>query len=110
VRGTDGDPIWSKALELIAEQVNEGTFLIWFQPTAGLGFTDGVYHIGVASDFAKDWIGARFQSLVSDAVSQVVGDTVPCEIIVSPELSRTLRQEDVNQAANAQRERGCDRR
>ena len=27
-----GDPIWEQALDLIATQVNEGTFRIWFEP------------------------------------------------------------------------------
>jgi chromosomal replication initiator protein len=91
---TDIDPIWGQALEYIAGQVNEGTFRIWFEPTVGLGLKDGVYSIGVASDFAKDWIDHRFRTTISDAVSHVVGETVRCEIVVSPELSRVLFQDE----------------
>lgn len=88
------DPVWEEALKLISQQVNEGTFLIWFKPTVGLGFKDGgVYSVGVASDFAKDWIETRFKSMVADAISQVVGDTVPCQIEVSGELSSSLHDE-----------------
>jgi chromosomal replication initiator protein len=96
--GTDIDPIWREALELISRQVNEGTYRIWFEPTVGLGFTNGVYLIGVASDFARDWIETRFRTMINDAVSQVVGDTVPCEIVVSPELSRSARPEEASPA------------
>jgi chromosomal replication initiator protein len=88
------DPIWREALELISQQVNEGTFRIWFEPTAGLGFKDGVYMVGVASDFAKDWIETRFRTMITDAVSQVVGDTVSCEIVVSSDLSNSLHHEE----------------
>ena len=84
------DPIWGQALEFIGQQVNDGTFRIWFEPTVGLGFSDGVYSIGVASEFAKDWIEQRFQTIINDAVSSVVGEPVRCEIVVSPELSRLL--------------------
>ena len=52
-RETSGDPIWEQALDLISQQVNEGTFRIWFEPTVGLGLHDGVYSVGVASDFAR---------------------------------------------------------
>ncbi len=88
------DPIWGQALEFIAQQVNEGTFRIWFEPTVGLGFSDGVYSIGVASEFAKDWIENRFQDTINEAVTSVVGEPVRCEIVVSPELSRVLFHDD----------------
>ena len=88
------DPIWGEALGLISQQVNEGTFRIWFEPTAGLGLVDDTYSVGVASDFAKDWIDSRFRALISDAVSQVVGNPVRCDIVVSPELSRSMGREE----------------
>lgn len=87
------DPIWREARELISQQVNEGTFRIWFEPTAGLGFKDGVYLVGVASDFAKDWIDTRFRTMIADAVAQAVGEPVPCEVVVSPELSRSMHHD-----------------
>jgi chromosomal replication initiator protein len=84
-----GDPIWEQALRVIADQVNEGTYRIWFEPTVGLGLTNGTYSVGVASDFARDWIDSRFRTLMSDAVSQVVGQPVAFDIVVSPSLSHT---------------------
>jgi chromosomal replication initiator protein len=86
------DPIWEKALEVISQQVNEGTFNIWFAQTAGLGLNDGLYSVGVSSDFAKDWIDSRFRSLICDAVTQVVGTPVDCEIVVVPNLENRLKQ------------------
>ncbi len=85
------DPIWEKALEVISQQVNEGTFNIWFAQTAGLGLNDGLYSVGVSSDFAKDWIDSRFRALISDAVTQVVGSPVECEIVVVPNLENRLK-------------------
>ena len=84
-----GDPIWEQALELIATQVNEGTFRIWFQPTVGLGLVDGTYSVAVASDFARDWIDARFRTVMSDAVTQVVGQPVSFELVVPPALAQS---------------------
>ena len=84
----NADPVWEEALDLISRQVNEGTFRIWFEPTIGLGLADGVYSVGVASDFAKDWIDARFRNLMSDAVTQVLGEPARLDIVVSPTLSR----------------------
>ncbi len=89
----NADPIWEEALEIISHMVNEGTFRIWFEPTIGLGFADGVYSVGVASEFAKDWIDARFRPLVADAVSPVVDQPTNIDIVVSPTLSRAASTE-----------------
>lgn len=96
-----GDPIWEQALQLIAEQVNEGTYRIWFEPTIGLGLVNGAYSVGVASDFARDWIDSRFRVLMSDAVSQVVGQPAGLEIVVSPTLSRAATPDAAPQAEAA---------
>ncbi len=93
VEASYSDPIWERTLELISQQVNEGTFHIWFGQTAGLGLNGGTYSVGVPSDFAKDWIDSRFRTLISEAVSQVVGDPVDCEIVVMPTLDRRLAQD-----------------
>lgn len=84
------DPLWEKALEHISHEVNEGTFRIWFQQTVGLGLVDGKYSVGVPSPFAKDWIESRFLSLIADALYQVLGEEVTCEIVVAPDLSAIL--------------------
>jgi len=88
------DPVWEEALELISRQINEGTFRIWFEPTVGLGLAGGTYSVGVASDFAKDWIDTRFRTLISDAVSQVIGEPVRCDVVVSPALSHTVTHDE----------------
>ena len=85
---TSGDPIWEQALDLISQQVNEGTYRIWFEPTIGLGLQDGTYSVGVASDFARDWIDTRFRTLMADSVAQVLGRSVAFNIVVSPGLAR----------------------
>jgi chromosomal replication initiator protein len=102
------DPIWQKALGLISGQVNEGTYHIWFAQTAGLGLADGVYSVGVSSEFAKDWIDSRFRAVISDAVTQVVGSPVECEIVVVPNLDHQLSQSGAGQpgAAPAGRDAG----
>jgi chromosomal replication initiator protein len=101
VEGSYSDPIWEKALGLISQQLNEGTFRIWFGQTAGLGLNDGVYSVGVPSEFAKDWIESRFRALISDSLSQVVEGPVDCEIVVVPNLVQRLSQDAERQAASA---------
>jgi chromosomal replication initiator protein len=94
VDGKTLDPIWESALEIISEHINEGTFRIWFEQTVGLGLVDDTYSVGVASEFAKDWIDSRFRPLIGEAVSQVAGRPVQCEIVVSPDVFRAGAPDD----------------
>lgn len=88
----DSDPLWEEALELISRQVNEGTFRIWFEPTMGLGLEDGVYRVGVASPFAKDWIDSRFGDIMAEAVSQVMGNRLTSRSSSHPVFPMPRRQ------------------
>ncbi len=88
------DLIWTEALALIAQRLNEGTFRIWFGPTAGLGFVDDTFLVGVTSDFARDWIQTRFSGLIQDSLTQVLGDVVQCRVVVSPELAQRIATSD----------------
>ena len=81
------EAIWNETLALIGARLNEGTFRIWFAQTAGLGFVDGAFVVGVSSDFAKDWIETRFLALIQDALSEVLGDAVTCRLVVDPSLT-----------------------
>lgn len=93
--------IWKEALALIAQRLNEGTFRIWFGPTAGLGFVDDTFLVGVTSDFARDWIQTRFGHLIRESVSQVLGDTVQCRLVVSPELAQKIGHAQGSDPASA---------
>src|SRR5680860_880427 len=86
--------IWREALSLISNRVNEGTYRIWFEPTEGLEFSEETFLIGVPSPFAKDWIDTRFSALISDCLSEVLGDTVSCRIVVSPALADRYDEEE----------------
>jgi chromosomal replication initiator protein len=84
------DVIWKETLALISQRLNEGTFRIWFGPTAGLGFMDDAFLVGVTSDFARDWIQTRFGTLIQDSLGEVLGDDIQCRIVVSPDLAQKL--------------------
>lgn len=86
------DAIWTEALALIAGRVNEGTFRIWFDPTIGLDFDGTEFTVGVASEFARDWIDTRFHNVIVDSLSAALGDTVTLKLAVSEEVGRKLAE------------------
>jgi chromosomal replication initiator protein len=62
--------------------MNERTFRLWFDRTLPVDFADGTFVLGVPNDFAKDWIEKRFADRVTDALAQVLGDTVRLGLVV----------------------------
>ena len=87
------ETIWNEALILIRAKVNDGTFKIWFENTLGLDFTGDTFVVGVPSEFAKDWIETRFLEIMTEAISEVVGDRVGCRLSVSAELAARLQEQ-----------------
>ena len=82
--------IWSEALAVVATSINTGSFRIWFEPTVGLEFADDTFVVGVPSLFAKDWIEARFSSVIKEALAAVLGGPVTVRLAVSDEVPRRL--------------------
>jgi chromosomal replication initiator protein len=91
--------IWSEALAVVATSINTGSFRIWFEPTVGLEFSDGTFVVGVPSLFAKDWIEARFSSVIKEALAAVLGGPVTVRLAVSDEVPRRLDAQSAAVAA-----------
>ena len=95
------ETIWNEALILIRAKVNDGTFKIWFENTLGLDFTGDTFVVGVPSEFAKDWIETRFLEIMTEAISEVVGDRVGCRLSISAELAARLQEQGAVAAVEA---------
>lgn len=92
--------IWSEALAVVATSINTGSFRIWFEPTVGLEFSDDTFVVGVPSLFAKDWIEARFSSVIKEALTAVLGGPVTVRLAVSEEVPKRLDAQDIAAAAS----------
>jgi chromosomal replication initiator protein len=100
--------IWSEALAVVATSINTGSFRIWFEPTVGLEFSDDTFVVGVPSLFAKDWIEARFSSVIKEALTAVLGGPVAVRLEVSEEVPKRLdAQNAVVSAATPHTEEGA---
>jgi len=91
--------IWSEALAVVGTSINTGSFRIWFEPTVGLEFSDDTFVVGVPSLFAKDWIEARFSSVIKEALAAVLGGPVGVRLAVSDEVPRRLDAQSAAAAA-----------
>ena len=75
-----GDPAaqrtWSAALGQLQIHVTKPNYDTWLKDTQGLRFSDGQFAVGVPTEFVREWLSTRMKSLVTQAVTNVVGQQV----------------------------------
>jgi chromosomal replication initiator protein len=47
-----------------------------------------VFVVGVSSQFALDWISDRFTPLINEALSETLGESITCRLVVAPDLTQ----------------------
>jgi chromosomal replication initiator protein len=84
-RGTIDDEltfIWEEAKSHLRSRVNEPTFRLWFDRTVPIALEDTTFVIGVANDFAREWIDKRFADMLDEALRTVLGFDVTVRVVV----------------------------
>lgn len=56
----DPRSIWEKVLTEMELSVSRGTYTTWFKNTQGIKIEDGVFFVGVPSDFYRQWLSDKF--------------------------------------------------
>jgi len=76
--------VWAQVLERLRGALNAATYSLTFERARALGFRDGRFHIGVETEFARGWVVQRYDSLVRDALFEVLGQDVAVAVEVVP--------------------------
>src|SRR5438128_1098298 len=75
-----GDPaaerIWDAALGELQIHVTRPNYDTWLKDTQGLRFGDGVFVVGVPTEFVKEWLASRMRSMVAQTVGGVMGQAM----------------------------------
>ena len=79
------EAIWQQVLERLRGALNSATYSLTFERARALGLEDGRFRIGVETEFARGWIVQRYDSLVRDALFEVLGHDVVVNVeVVAP--------------------------
>lgn len=79
------DEVWEQVLERLRGALNGATYNLTFERARALGFVDGRFRIGVETEFARGWIVQRYDSLVRDALFEVIGhDVIVAVEVIAP--------------------------
>ena len=77
--------IWQQVLDRLRGALNGATYSLTFERARALGLEDGRFRIGVETEFARGWIVQRYDSLVRDALFEVLGHDVAVNVeVVAP--------------------------
>jgi chromosomal replication initiator protein len=86
IQGQDHlEAVWQQVLDRLRTALNGATYSLTFERARALGFENGRFRIGVETEFARGWIVQRYDSLVRDALFEVLGqDVVVVVEVVAP--------------------------
>jgi chromosomal replication initiator protein len=74
--------IWAQALKIIKKQLNTPTYKAWFEHTTPQSFEGDTIIINTPNAFAKEWLESRYNSLITDALFQVLGEEIHIKVVV----------------------------
>lgn len=74
--------VWQKTLENLRLRLTRATFETWLAGSRLIAREDGVFVIGVASTYARDWLESRLLGVIESALAQVVGQPVQVRFVV----------------------------
>jgi len=76
------DIIWDQALKIIKKQLNTPTYKAWFENTSPAQIDSDSMIISAPNSFAKEWLESRYNSLITDALFQVLGEEIQIKVVV----------------------------
>ena len=79
--------IWRTALDLLRAELPRATFDTWVRDAEPLAFDGHTYTIGVANEYARDWLVDKLLEPSQRILSQVVGQAVDVQFVLSDEAS-----------------------
>jgi hypothetical protein len=77
---------WTKTLEQLKLKMVQATFDRWLKNTQVVAVEGDIYTVGVASDYAKEWLEHRLNGVVTETLARTVGNPIEVKyIVVSPQ-------------------------
>src|SRR3990167_4735625 len=78
----DNEKVWQQVLSQIKENVSSANFRTWFGQTDLQSFDDQNLTLSVPNAFIKQQLSQRYEKLILDSVSQILGKVVQLDFVV----------------------------
>ncbi len=74
--------IWEIALGELQIQVNQANYNTWLKASTGQSYSAGLFVVGVASPFTREWLEKRLHSLVRKTLMGITGQDMEVEFVL----------------------------
>ncbi len=81
VQDIDYSTIWNKVLQSIKEEIDPGSFDIWFSMLSFSSFRDGSLHVRVPNALTKEWIESRYLDTIQKHLHRLGGNSLSIKLI-----------------------------
>ena len=78
----DSKQLWENTLIDVELNISKANFTTWFKNTYIVKYEDGIVHLGVPSQFVKDWISKKYHKFILKTLRGFSGDVRGLEYIV----------------------------
>ena len=79
----DSHDIWQAALGELQLELTRATFETWLRGSRLVACEDGVFVIGVANEYARDWLEARLRPVVERVLTRLAGRKASARFVVN---------------------------
>lgn len=99
--GTQLDNLWSKALELLRNELTEISFNTWIKTIEPVSMDSGVIELGVPAEFNKGILDSRYSVLIKNAIKQLSSKDYEINFIVPSQETVGKYQKNTERRASA---------
>lgn len=78
----DANRIWQTALGELQLELTRATFETWLRNSRLVACEDGVFVVGVANAYARDWLESRLRAVVARVLTRLTGRTASVRFVV----------------------------
>lgn len=75
-----GESVWASVLESLERRISKPSFQTWIKPTT-IQIEDDVIFVESENEFSRDWLEARYKTIIFETVREVIGRTFDIEFI-----------------------------
>lgn len=75
------ESIWTSVLDKLKRKISRPSFETWLSSTAIQTVEDNIIFVQVHNEFSRDWLEARYKSLIFEAIREVAGRTYDIEFV-----------------------------
>ena len=79
----EAEKVWERALGLIRAETTRAIFNTWIKDSVGLDFEDGVMTVGVANEYARNWLEERLTIIAEKRMAELLVCSVKIRFVTT---------------------------